>query len=81
MLCRLYRDDTYTEELEKALIDEYSDYFYHCNFGWDGNANGYYAGDIFRLNEGPAMLDDIDTVTVHVDEKWWKFKNIFVEKP
>ena len=76
-----YRDDTYTEELEKALIDEYSDYFYHCNFGWDGNANGYYAGDIFRLNEGPAMLDDIDTVTVHVDEKWWKFKNIFVEKP
>ena len=47
----------------------------------NANANGYYAGDIFRLNEGPAMLDDIDTVTVHVDEKWWKFKNIFVEKP
>ena len=77
----IYKDSTCTDEESRTFIDEYTDYFYHCNFGWDGKANGYYAGDVFRLNEGPAMLDETDEQTETEDLKWWKFKNIFVEKP
>ena len=33
-------------------------YYLHCNWGWDGNKNGYFLRDIFDTEEGPAYYDD-----------------------
>ena len=35
----------------------------HCNFGWEGVADGYYYDGIFDLSKGPVMPEDSDAGT------------------
>ncbi len=35
--------------------------FVHCNFGWDGAANGFYTFGIFNTKRGPEELSSFDT--------------------
>ena len=54
-----YKDSTYNEELETKLINESMKYYFHCNFGWQGElANGYYLDGLFDTSNGPVALSD-----------------------
>jgi hypothetical protein len=34
--------------------------YVHCNFGWDGDCDGWYASGIFNTAAGPSALDTND---------------------
>lgn len=53
-----YTDETYTEELGRQMLKEYTTFYYHCNYGWGGNGNGYYLGELFTAKQGPEMPSD-----------------------
>lgn len=44
----------------RATKDDTTKYFVHCNWGWNGNSNGYYISKIFNTSSGPEFYDDID---------------------
>lgn len=31
------------------------EYYMLCNFGWDGNSDGYYLMDVFNTTKGPVI--------------------------
>ena len=46
----------------------------HCNWGWGGNADGYYESELFDLTQGAVMFDDKDTGssdTRNMSDWWW----------
>ncbi len=47
--------------LESVTIE--SREFVHCNFGWSGQCDGYYATGVFDLSSGPFRRDDLDLGT------------------
>ena len=53
-----YQDDTYSTELQRQVINEYEQYYYHCNYGWEGDADGYYLGKLFCPSQGPEMAEE-----------------------
>ena len=42
------------------------EYYYLCNFGWDGYADGFYLSDVFDTKEGPKFSDP-DTKSTEID--------------
>ena len=34
--------------------------YVHCNWGWNGRCDGYYASDVFNTGNGPVFLDPND---------------------
>lgn len=42
--------------------------FIHCNYGWNGDCDGYYNIDLFNTGEGPIFRDNIDTGEYSDDE-------------
>lgn len=46
----------------------------HCNFGWQGLCDGYYASGVFNIKEGPLELasgDPSSTSQVEKNYDWW----------
>lgn len=46
----------------------------HCNFGWYGLSNGYYASGIFNIKEGPESLapgDLPNSSQINNNYNWW----------
>ena len=58
----------------------------HCNWGWDGQCNGYYSSNIFSLCYGAKEYEDPIEEYYQGDDKkdryynWW-FRIITFEKP
>lgn len=80
-----YTDDTYTEIKSSEVVDEEEKYYYHCNFGWEGTADGYYLGKIFNVYQGPEFIeDDIDPYLTSTEEyknyTWW-FRTVTYNNP
>lgn len=61
------RKDKYTYRYDGVLLKtEYEDrYFVYCNWGWNGNKDGYYAEAVFDTNAGPVMRTTIDEGQSH----------------
>lgn len=61
------RKDKYTYRYDGVLLKtEYEDrYFVHCNWGWWGSKDGYYAEAVFDTNAGPVMRTTIDEGQSH----------------
>jgi hypothetical protein len=56
--------------------------FVHCNWGWQGQQNGYYASGIFDLRNGATMLEDYyDDSTPRDLNFTWEFNIITYNKP
>ncbi len=45
----------------------------HCNFGWQGDCDGYYVSDVFDLDEGPVETEDgdIESDDYNSHFNWW----------
>ena len=41
--------------------DGNSRYLVHCNWGWNGDSNGYYLNDVFNITSGAEILDGSST--------------------
>lgn len=74
-----YKDNTYIEELGRQIVEEYDTYYYHCNFGWEGRANGYYLGELFTTTQGPVMPSDGESSgTTHKRDYVKRFKSLYI---
>ncbi len=79
-----YTDDTYTEIKSSEVVDEEEKYYYHCNYGWGGTANGYYLGKIFNAYHGPEFVDDVDPYMGDAEEHnnyTWLFRTVTYNNP
>lgn len=52
-----YRDSTYSEIISEELQNSKEKYYYHCNYGWGGIADGYYLGEIFSTKHGADFIE------------------------
>ncbi|MCI2107743.1 MAG: C10 family peptidase [Bacteroidales bacterium] len=43
----------------------------HCNFGWGGSFNGYFASGVFDLGNKEAEFDDISQKKGKTNYKWY----------
>lgn len=44
-------------EISRTTTQEFQTWL-HCDFGWGGNCNGYFSGNIFKFNDEDTELDD-----------------------
>ena len=42
--------------------DGNSRYLVHCNWGWEGDSNGYYLNNVFNITSGEEILDSVSNV-------------------
>lgn len=80
-----YTDNTYTEIETTNIINEEEKYYFHCNYGWSGVADGYYLGKIFNAHQGPEFVeDDEEPYRSSSDDSknytWW-FRTVIYDKP
>ena len=45
--------------------------FMHCNFGWQGDSNGWYVYSVFNSTDGTKLLDDKDLGNKKFNYSWW----------
>lgn len=45
--------------------------FVHCNFGWGGNANGWYLYSVFNATDGTRILDEGVGTGEEFKYSWW----------
>ncbi len=56
------------QKTRNSRVDKYI----HCNWGWDGNGNGYYLSSVLNLANGPVFKDENDYVAAtHVDYSYY----------
>lgn len=76
-----YTDETYTTVDDITNIGVSEQVYYHCNFGWDGVANGYYLGEVFNTIDGPAYTEPDEPYSVgQRNYKWW-FRTVTYTSP
>lgn len=46
-------------------------YYVHCNLGWDGSKNGWYASGVFDTEKDPVALKS--TKTIEQSEGWYRY--------
>ena len=46
----------------------------HCNWGWNGTANGYYIAKSFNVKTGPELIDSKDDNSTSNDDWNYKYK-------
>lgn len=52
--------------LKLSFSSMQSETLFHCNWGWGGTCDGYYASGIFNTDEDPKEWDEKD---IHSDSK------------
>ena len=58
--------------------------YYHCNYGWNGTANGYYLGKIFNTAKGPEFTEDTTPYTTSSNNSYnytWWFRTVLYDNP
>lgn len=73
-----YQDETYLEEVDRRILHESDEFYYHCNFGWGGIANGYYLGKIFDTSQGPIMEEENEGGRTEEDAFDYKYRALFI---
>jgi len=58
----------------KATKDGKERTLIHCNWGWNGTANGYYLSKVFKTSKGPEFQDEIEANENPTDTKDYKYK-------
>lgn len=48
-----------------------NNYFNHCNFGWDGNNNGWYYYNLFNSGDSGVEIDEEEDATNTFNYSWW----------
>lgn len=67
------------------LIDEVVEVSYqtkelvHCNFGWDGNGNGYYLSKAFNPSKGPEMRSTEGENEIYGQENFFQFNHQIIK--
>ncbi len=51
--------------------DESKNYFNHCNFGWNGNNNGWYYYKLFDSSDIGVEIDEGETSSNTFNYTWW----------
>ena len=51
--------------------DESRNYFNHCNFGWNGNNNGWYYYKLFDSSDIGVEIDEGETTSNTFNYTWW----------
>lgn len=78
LICRQRLVETYSVETRKPLSGRYEIYWYPlCNWGWDGNSNGYYLSGVFDTTNGPVIKDPISGTSTKNDKNY-QFKQEMV---
>lgn len=79
-----YSDSSYTDIVSSKVIEEQEKYYFHCNYGWDGVADGYYLGKIFTTTQNTDIkdpyLDTIDSGYGPSDYSRW-FRTVLYNNP
>ncbi len=77
VITEAYSDENYTELISTSEENEAPTYYYHCNFGWNGDANGYYLGKVFDTVAGPIDTEDgVDSGTKSDYDYRWFFRTV-----
>lgn len=63
--------DGYMSNLDKPR-------FMHCNFGWQGDSNGWYVYSVFNSTDGTRLLDDKDLGNKSFNYSWW-YRTLIIE--
>lgn len=68
----VYYDIILHDGLQPTPIETYYRHYnyLHCNWGWGGAADGYYAVGVFNTSKGPVYRDEIDTNTLKGDSHY-----------
>lgn len=82
VITEAYSDENYTELISTSEENEAPTYYYHCNFGWHGDANGYYLGKVFDTVAGPIDREkDVDNATKSDYDYRWFFRTVTYNNP
>lgn len=57
-----------------AMKDGQTKVLLHCNWGWDGENDGYYLSKTFTTAKGPEIHDDIDVMGNNSSTNTYKYK-------
>lgn len=52
--------------------------FMHCNFGWQGDSNGWYVYSVFDSTDCTRLLDDKDLGNKNFNYSWW-YRTLIIE--
>ena len=83
IITEIYEDENYTK-LKSTTEDNASPtYYYHCNFGWSGDADGYYLGKVFDTVAGRADVENnLDPGTNYSEHDYrWHFRTVTYNNP
>ena len=79
-----YSDSTYTDVISTEIIEEQEKYYFHCNYGWGGVADGYYLGKIFTTTQNTDLkepyIDTLKTGSGSNDYTRW-FRTVIYNNP
>ncbi len=84
IVTKTYKDKDYTELISSSVDNASPTYYYHCNFGWEGLADGYYLGKVFDIVAGRVDTENnIDPGTVpNSDHSYrWFFRTVTYNNP
>jgi len=84
VITEIYEDENYTKLVSTTVDNASPTYYYHCNFGWDGKADGYYLGKVFDTVGGRIDTEDgIDPGTNSSEDHSyrWFFRTVTYNNP
>lgn len=57
-----------------------SKYYVHCNWGWNGQNNGYFVSGVFKTDR-PVFYDDTSLSNSETEDYWYLFNTITYDNP